>query len=316
MIAAIVIPSVLAFLIIVFFVATFIPYRIGFYADQRKKDVLHERIPGEQYEPFNDPLLAAVAWAEKEPYTLHEITSKDGLKLRAKFYEYSEDGPILLEFHGYKGVGIRDMAGGLPYDKEVGVNVFIVDQRASGMSEGRSVTFGIKESDDVVAWANYLTKLRPGRPIILYGISMGAATILMASALELPPEVKGIIADCPFDAPENIIMEVGRSIHLPMKLLNPFLRMGARVYAHVKLRSRTAVGEVAKSKLPIMLIHGTDDRFVPFFMSEHIQAARADIRLEPFEGAPHAFCFFVDTPHYVDLVRSFIAEHTNWENPR
>lgn len=141
------------------------------------------------------------------PYEDVFITSFDGLRLHAKFYAASErKAPVQIMFHGYKSSAERDFCGGLREGIDGGFNVLLVDQRAHGESEGKYLTFGVNERFDCLSWASYAAE-RFGNDvkIYLYGISMGAATVLMASALPLPKSVSGIVADCGYTSPKDII---------------------------------------------------------------------------------------------------------------
>ena len=138
----------------------------------------------------------------------YTITSHDGLKLTGRYYHVSDGGPLEIQCHGYKGNPFVDFAGAWRIAKEAGRNVLLINQRCHGGSEGHTITFGILEKQDVMAWITYANNRFGKIPMLLNGVSMGAATVLMVAGMELPENVKGIIADCPYDAPANIIKKV------------------------------------------------------------------------------------------------------------
>ena len=136
---------------------------------------------------------------------------------------------------------------------------------------------------------------------------MGAATVLMAAGMDLPGNVKAVIADCPFDSPANIIKKVlGEDMGMPVKLVYPLIRLGGMLYGRFDLGADSAVEAVERTKLPILLIHGDDDRFVPYDMSRNIYAAAPEkITFHTVPEAGHAMNFLWDPEGYHRVVRAF-----------
>ena len=191
--------------------------------------------------------------------------------------------------------------------KSAGHNVLLINQRCHGGSEGHTITFGILERRDVLGWIRYACDRFGNVPILLSGISMGAATVLMVSGMELPDNVKGIIADCPYDAPSNIIRKVlGQDMGMPVKVVYPLIRMGGMLYGKFNLNADSPVEAVKKATVPILLIHGDDDRFVPYSMSCNIYAAAPEkIEFHTIPGAGHALNYVKDPEGYSRIVNSF-----------
>ena len=167
--------------------------------------------------------------------------------------------------------------------------------------------YGINERYDVLAWTNYVVKrFGEKQRILLAGISMGAATVLMASELNLPKQVRGILADCPYTSPAEIISTVGKSKGIPMMLALPMAELGARIWGGFSLSSVSALSTVRLARVPILLIHGEADKFVPCEMSRRIAGANPKlIELHTFPGAGHGLSYLVDTERYVNLVQEF-----------
>ena len=164
------------------------------------------------------------------------------------------------------------------------------------------------EKYDVLLWTRWAADRFGGIPILLGGISMGAATVLMASALGLPENVRGVIADCPYTSAKDIICSVGRDSVVPMELLYPFVRLSAKLFGHADLTQADALSAVKSARVPILLIHGEDDRFVPCDMSRAIAAANPEkIEFHTFPGAGHGLSCLVDMPRYEALVKAFAA---------
>ena len=169
------------------------------------------------------------------------------------------------------------------------------------------MTFGVKERYDCLDWVDYaISRFGEDVRIILTGISMGASTVLMASGMELPSNVKGIIADCPFTEPMDIILTVGRSMKLPEGFIRHFAKAAARIFGGFDISGASALKAVKDTKVPVLLIHGEADDFVPCEMSRRIHEANPSMtELHTFPGAGHGVSFMVDEKRYEELVVSF-----------
>ena len=300
---------ILLIVIMVFLLGgAFYAYRIAFYNPPADPDKA-PNIEGSIYEPYRDEISRLYQQIQSrycEPVT---IFSDDGLKLFGRYYHVRDGAPVDLCFHGYRSRPFTDFAGGSELSFEMEHNVLLVDQRAHGRSEGRSISFGIRERWDVLSWIDYVLK-RFGNEtqILLYGVSMGAATVLMASGLELPANVKGIVADCPYSVPMDIILHVGKSNPLPQWLIRPFVILGAKIYGGFDIQEADATEAVKNTKVPILILHGAADDFVPAVMSEQAQLSNPSmIRRETFPGAGHALSYLSDTPRYWNIVHECVG---------
>ncbi|MBQ3284293.1 MAG: alpha/beta hydrolase [Ruminococcus sp.] len=245
------------------------------------------------------------------PCEFYAIRSYDGLKLSARYYEGDSDKPLCICFHGYRGSAVRDFSGvGLHLIHE-GYNVLIVDERAHWRSQGHTICFGVKERYDVVSWVKFARKrYGKGKSIFLFGISMGGGTVLMASGQQLPSNVKGIIADCPFNSPKTIIKHVCRMIKLNPELCWPAVWLSALIYGRLRVNATTAAREVKKTRTPIVIIHGESDDFVPMSMSKEVQKSNPSmIEMHTFPNAGHGLCYFEDEERYIGIVDDFIEKH-------
>ncbi len=242
------------------------------------------------------------------PFEEVSITSFDGLRLRGRYYPgVTPDAPLHIQFHGYRSPAIRDFCGGHKLARQRGHAVLLVDQRGHGQSDGHSLTFGVKERFDCRDWAEYAAARWPGVPILLSGISMGAATVLMATELTLPAAVAGVIADCPYASPLAIVNHVCRWQHYPGWLLMPFVHLGARLFGGFSLVEQGAVTAVPHAQVPILLIHGEADAFVPCDMGRAIAAAGGErVTLHTFPEAGHGGSYTVDTLRYEAALDNFL----------
>lgn len=281
-------------------------YRIAFWSPRTGREELPVH-KGKQYEPYLDEIARLLQTIIDRPCEYASITSEDGLTLSARYYHVAEGAPLDIAFHGYRSAGLTDFCGGAEISRELGHNLLLVDQRAHGKSQGRTITFGIKERYDVLNWVDYaLERFGPETKILLFGISMGASTVLMASELPLPGNVKGIVADCPYSSPTKIIRTVGRRMRIPAAAAGLFSWVGAKVYGGFDLRESNPVCAVKQSKVPILLIHGESDGFVPCDMSAEIQRSNPkNVFRCTFSGADHGISFLIDPDRYRQIVGEF-----------
>ena len=287
-----------------------IAYLEAFFVSPKEKKYPKDLLEGDEYRKAENRMCALIK--EMKDIQGEEITirSYDGKILSGTYYHVRDGAPVHIQMHGYKGTAIRDFCGGHKIAREAGHNALVIEQRAHGKSDGNTITFGIKERYDCVSWARYVAK-RFGKdtPVFLSGVSMGASTVLMASGLKLPGNVVGIIADCPFSSPELIIRKVCGDRKLPHKLVFPFIWLGGRIFGCFNVKETDVLQAVRRKKVPILLIHGEKDRFVPCEMSREIyKAAKEPKRLEIFPNAGHGLSYIVDTERYVRVVHEFTEE--------
>ena len=290
---------------------SYVCFRVGFYEPPRKdKDPELVEIPeGEIYEAFREPMERWNRETRALPHRDMEITSFDGLKLRGKYYEYAPGAPIELMFHGYRGNAQRDLPCGVRRSFRVGRSALVVDQRCAGRSEGRVITFGINEHRDCLAWIDEMIRqFGPDVKIILTGISMGAATVLMAAGTDLPPNVIGVLSDCGFDSPQHIIKLVTKQMGLPAELVYPFVKLGARIFGHFDLEENSPAEAVKRCKVPVIFFHGESDGYVPCYLSGiNYEACASRKKLVTIPGADHGLSYPVAPDLYVQELKDFFG---------
>ncbi len=301
--------GVFLFILTAVAVISFICYRIAFYAAPRKpkNDDTIEIPVGEIYETYRESMEKWARETRSMPHESFTITSFDGLTLAGRFYEYAPGAPIELMIHGYRGSSERDLPGGVQRGFKLGHSVFLIDQRCSGESQGRTITFGIREHLDCLRWVDFLVEhFGSDVRIILTGISMGAATVLMAAGKPLPKNVIGVLADCGYSSPKEIIQTVIAQMGLPVGLSYPFVKLGAKLYGGFDLESYSPLEAVKKATVPIIFFHGESDDFVPCDMSRAMyEACPSTKKLITVPDAGHGLSFPVAPQLYMDSLRSF-----------
>lgn len=304
------IPAVLLIGIVAAVLAVaYVCYRMAFYVPKKEKgggtDI---RLPrGKVYAPYREVMTQWILEMRALPHEDLEICAFDGLKLCGKYFEQKAGAPIELMFHGYRGTGESDLCGGVQRCFALGHNALVVDQRGAGRSEGHVISFGIKESRDCHSWVEYIRRrFGDGVPVILTGISMGAATVLMAAGSPLPPNVAGVLADCGYTSPKAIIRTVIRRMKLPPALAYPFVRLGAILYGQFDPEADSPLEAMARCQVPVLFFHGEADAFVPCDMSrENHAACAAPKKLVTMPGAGHGLCYLMEPERYLEEIRAF-----------
>lgn len=289
----------------------YILWRIAFKSPNKTQNNDHFIGDSEQIKPISDKVIRLIDEMNAIPYETAEIISFDGYKLHGRLYVENIDAPFIICCHGFRGTPSRDFCGGFKVMRDLGMNLLLIEQRAHKSSEGTSITMGVKERKDCVDWINYLIKrFGSDQKIVLCGISMGAATVLMTSGMKLPHNVKGIIADSPYTSPKSIVLKVLKQMKLPSHLCYLFLTIGSWLFGDFNLNDLSADAEkaVCKSDLPILLIHGTGDSFVPFEMSERISRQSSLVEFHKFEKAGHGLSYITDPERYKEVITAFIKK--------
>lgn len=235
------------------------------------------------------------------------ITSHDGLCLCGRLISHGgeADNPIgiVAMFHGYRSEPTRDFGTFAMDIRDMGFMLFMPDQRAQGGSEGRHMTFGVNERLDAVKWCETLAEEYPGLPIILYGLSMGASTVLMASELKLPESVCAVVADCGFTTPAAICEKVLKvDLHLPKFPIYYGAELLVRLLAGYRFDSASSVDAIKNTSLPVLVIHGENDKFVPHSMGLEISAA-ADCEFLSVPDAGHGESYLYDPEGYIEAFK-------------
>lgn len=292
----------------------YICFRMAFYASRKKRtDNAHFSLPpGDIYEPYRGIMYNWAEEAKKLPHEDVSIISFDGLKLCGKLYTYAPEAPIEIMMHGYRGTAERDMCGGVQRAFSLGRSALIIDQRACGKSEGTVISFGINERHDCLSWIHFVIgRFGPDVRIILAGISMGASTVMMAGGMALPENVIGIIADCGYTSPRDIIRKVIRDMKLPDAIAYPFVRLGAKLYGHFDLEEASCVEAMKNCRVPVFFAHGENDDFVPCHMSiVNFDACSAPKKLLTVPGAGHGLCYPAASEAYIQTLQEIEAYYS------
>lgn len=246
--------------------------------------------------------------AKALPTETVKIESHDGLQLTGHLYESANAKRVIVAMHGWRSSWKMDFGVTAQFYNRIGCTVLYADQRGQNESDGDYIGFGILERHDCIKWAQYVAeRYGSDMPVYLLGVSMGAATVLMASGLELPEQVKGIIADCGFTSPKAIWQHiVDDNLKLNSKLTYPIVNLICKRMASFDGEEYSTLDAMEVNTRPILFIHGSDDNFVPLKMSvDNYLACKAKKDLLIVPGAGHGMSYITDTAAYERAVKRF-----------
>lgn len=267
-------------------------------------------ISKEQKEMFFKEVECAEKWLEKlnkEEVYIHN----QKLKLHGTFLNQNSNKSVII-IHGY-GAKIKFRIQDAPFYYNQGFNVLLIDQRVHGLSEGKYVSLGKYESQDLLEWIKWLSAKTNNSKIVLDGVSMGAATVLCASRLDLPANVVFAVSDCSYTTMQELIKATSKRYMLVPNWLLIGLGEGyARRFGKFSLNQDGPIDCVKQAKIPILFIHGTGDKLIPVSMSNELyDACISDKKLVQIPDAGHAFSFTYDRKRCEKEIMGFVEKYIN-----
>ena len=306
----IIIASVILGIFLLLFLVVYVLYRITYRSPFRRQLSDFNLPVSKNYQSYpkfkRDLIDKFMARSYEDVY----ITSYDELRLHARvFITRGSGNKVAILCHGYRGAGYRDFCAASKVLFELKYNVILIDQRGHGLSDGHNITFGIRESKDLLSWINY-TKERFGKDadIVLFGVSMGGHTVLNISD-QIDKKIK-IIADSPYVSIEESLKNTIRSIHLPVFLVYPLVKLAGIMFTHENMNRNNVLDRVRDSKNQIMIIHGSGDTVIPYEFSMLIAATYpSKVRYELFRNADHCGSYLVDYEWYNQIIKDFLSDN-------
>lgn len=267
-----------------------------------------ERIKRTTFGKYYEYIVASRMWLKDHNAQDIYTTSFDGLKLHGLWVPADDPVGTVMLVHGYRSTPLIDFGFVFDFYHSRGFNLLIPNQRSHGESQGSFITFGVKESEDMFGWIQFHNQNFSEYPMLLCGISMGASTVLYLADRKLPDNVKGIIGDCGFTSPKDIISEVYRGvIRLPAVPTMWAVGIFTKVIADFRLTEKDTRKCLKGCRLPVLLIHGKDDGFVPCRMSQDAYNACSSAKnILLVDGAEHGLSYVTDTEKYTKAVDAFI----------
>lgn len=272
----------------------------------------HNQFSDESNTANEEPDTSHEDWLAETGYKEQIITSEfDGISLHAyRIYQEQPSNRWAILCHGYTGKA-QQMLTSAQHFYETGYNIMLPDARGHGESGGNYIGMGWHDRLDLVQWAEEITKENANAQIVLYGVSMGGATVMMASGEELPVNVKAIVEDCGYTSVyDEFSYQLKELFGIPEFPLMNAASLITKVRAGFFLEEASAVNQLAKTKTPIMFIHGTADTFVPSEMVYEVyEAAASDKKLLIVEDALHGQAAKTLGEEYWREVEFFLLEY-------
>ncbi len=252
-------------------------------------------------------------WCRQQHMRQWYIKSEDGKRLHASFLEAEDPKRYVMLCHGYRGTAFGSVAHIAPFLHENGCSILFIDQRCCGESEGKYITFGAKEKQDILAWLRHLQMHNKNRlPIYLYGQSMGAASVILAAESDLPGEVHGLIADCGYHSMKQQLRDIARGwFHLPwIEFLILRVDLFCRIFAGFSMKETDTTAALRSNDRPVLFFHGQADTYVwPENTVKNYRLCRAEKELVLIPGARHLCCSFVKPQLYQEKISEFFSRY-------
>ena len=238
-----------------------------------------------------------------------QITADDGITLVGHLYTCQDAKRTIVAMHGWRTSWSKDFGLISPFWHENRCNVLYCEQRGQGESGGDYMGFGMLERYDCLAWINWLNENGFDHlPIYLGGVSMGASTVLMTTGFDLPANVRGVVADCGFTSAKDIWKHVVKNnMDLSYNKLRATLADDiCKRKIQISSSDYSTIDAMKVCKVPILFLHGTEDKFVPVSMTyENYVACASEKWLVVFPGADHGMSYFSDKNLYETVVKNF-----------
>ncbi len=260
------------------------------------------------FKEIMEKLSEASEKLEAKPHETVEIKAYDGTRLVGHWYGTPNAKRVIVAMHGWRSSWSADFGLIADFWHQNDCAVLYAEQRGQGTSGGDYMGFGLLERYDCFEWIKWVNERTNSQlPVYLGGISMGATTVLMTAGFNLPENVKGIVADCGFTSPKAIWKHVVQSnFHLPFGLYKKVADDICKKRLQVDSSDYTCAEALENSDIPVLFIHGTDDRFVPIDMTfENYKACKSPKELLVVVGAEHGMSYLVDQASYETKVKEF-----------
>ena len=236
------------------------------------------------------------------------LKSQDNLNLHAAYIEQNSHIYMIM-VHGYRGDG-ASIISPIKQMKKAGYNLLIPDLRGHGFSEGDYIGMGWDDREDIIQWIDYLLSKDPHASIILYGVSMGGATVMDVAGEKLPHQVKAIIEDCGYTSVWDTFKAHIDMNNIESEVALHMASLVTKIRAGYYLEDVRPIEQVKKSQTPMLFIHGAEDNFVPFAMvNELYNAATCPKEKLVIQGAGHANSCSVNSELYYQTIFHFIEKY-------
>lgn len=214
----------------------------------------------------------------------------------------------VLCLHGYGGNYLTVESFGMEYFSR-GYNVVMPDMRYYGKSQGRYAGMGWLDRKDAAEWIKEILKMDPDADIVVHGVSMGASAVMMLSGENLPENVKCLVADCGYTSVWNCFSHIRKDrFHLPVFPMLYIAGLFCKIRMGYFLHEASSLRQLKKCKVPVYMIHGSEDTFVPSSMiiQNYHSVLNAPKDWYILSGAAHAVSVYKNPELYWRKVFGFV----------
>lgn len=241
------------------------------------------------------------------------VISDDGLTLKGNTYTIDANSHNwCLLIHGYRSTSNSMKNFGAVYGSEYNFNALIPDMRACGESEGEYLGMGYLDAKDMLHWLDLIIDIDPNANIFVSGVSMGGATTMMLSGLDVPSNVKCFIEDCGYTSVWDIFAhELDFLFGLPTFPILNIASVVSKSKAGYNFKEASSLSALSSGELPMMFIHGENDAFVLYSMLDTCYQAKTKGYKEKLtiEDAGHGESYLRDPDTYFTNVKSFLSKY-------
>lgn len=256
-----------------------------------------------------------IDWFNSQPYEEVSIASEDNLLLKGYYLAAAvPTANTAILAHGYTSQGTFMGPYAKLYSEGLGYNVLLPDSRAHGKSEGNAIGFGWIDRLDYLKWIDFiLDKVGEESKIVMHGVSMGGATVSMASGENLPRNVKAVISDSAYTSvKDELEYQLKIMFNLPYFPFMSSTSILTKIRAGFSFEEASALRQVKNSSTPTLFIHGEADAFVPFYMvNELYEACSSDKDIFVVPNAGHGEAYNTDPIGYANKISEFIGKYVN-----
>lgn len=301
--------KIILILLIILIIYLLISYIFFLLTSRKSKKMtkLVDKMMSLELDKYKDLTKKSLEWMDKIPKKDLYIKSKDKLKLHAIYIDNPKSNKVLILIHGYRSTANRDVYPSCyNYYKEK-CSLLIIDQRTSNLSEGKYITFGNKEKEDLSLWVDYIYK-KTKKTIVLAGISMGATTSILASSIN--KKVKALMVDCGYiNAYEELGYVIQKYFYISKVIFMPTINLYYKIITKTNLKDIDTIKALNKIDIPILLVHGKQDLFVPCNNTIHnYDSYHHKKTLLLVENADHGMSYLVEPKKYLNKIKNFLKE--------
>ena len=276
-------------------------------SEKQKQQALEATIPESLKPIYNAQFNELARWynsADKESLILNSI---DGLKLYGTLLKIKEGEPYLIMLHDYGQKGLSLLKQAYEFAQK-NFNILLIDQRCHGLSQGEYISYGLKESIDLIQWIQYLCAHDKEAKICLYGVGMGGAAIAIALGNEISNNVGCAIIEGAYRDLKSLVESQMDQKNTPDVLNRIYLNQRLKKYLNMRIEDVDLSLTLSNNEIPICFVYSNSDEVVPLIDGKILYNANKGKKyFYPLKYAKHSYGAYEED--YFDILTSFIDSY-------